>query len=274
MKKILILLMVLMVVGIKEVGAASFTVSCDAFEVANIENDGSFKKVSCYNNFSDAKNHMKQHENYVVRHRKSQSPMKIVAMNHGVAYTNDTKHSTNKPNVIYLNGTGVTSYINAYQDVFYLDTISFNAADGTGKIKAIIADFEGSIALENVDLVPTIFFERGLKINLYGSYSFDGSVSGSRTYTANRSYYTIEKNGNYHDLVFHLYLGSGNNGYEYHIGPAPKFMKTGVKYYSYNAYDFYSDMNCTEKLVRNIIIINFYHFVLKVIFQLQLIILF
>ena len=60
----------------------SYGCSASQFEVAYINDDGSFSNVSCHGSFSEAKSAMKANKDYVVRYSKSYSPTLIVAMNY------------------------------------------------------------------------------------------------------------------------------------------------------------------------------------------------
>lgn len=95
MKKILLtLLSIFMLVPIigtfdsKEVKALGQSeMACSAFEVDYINDDGSFLSQGCYDDLASAKAKMKENNDYVVRHSKSLSYTKIVAMNSGIAYS-------------------------------------------------------------------------------------------------------------------------------------------------------------------------------------------
>ena len=56
----------------------SFGCNASEFEVSYINDDGSFTKISCHSNLSEAKNVMKTNEDYVVRQGNSYSDTKIV----------------------------------------------------------------------------------------------------------------------------------------------------------------------------------------------------
>lgn len=235
-------------------------VSCPRFEVDYIEDNGNFKKISCHNSLEEAKQIMFTNEDYVVRHNRSDSPMKIIAMNHGIAYTYTDRYSDKSTINIYeepYNKDLAVTYVNSYRDIFYAYTQDFNESNAEGTFYGTIADFYGGLGLEYVDLIPSKFFLKQLPVMAGG-----GKFEGPYSFIPQRNYYSIEKNGKYTDLVFNYFLGYGKNGqktskYSYAIGPAPSFMEIGKKYYSYDGYNFFEDFNCTIKVGTSY---NYYQF--------------
>lgn len=257
---ILFIYMTLLTPKFQIITKAYSNVSCPRFEVDYIEDNGNFKKISCHNNLEEAKQMMFTNEDYVVRHNRSDSPMKIVAMNHGIAYTYTDRYSDKSTINIYeqpYNKDFAVTYVNSYRDIFYAYTQDFNESNAEGTFYGTIADFYGATGLEYVDLIPSKYFLKQLPV-LAGGGKFESPYS----FIPQRNYYSIEKNGNYTDLVFNYFLGYGKNGqktnkYSYAIGPAPSFMSIGKKYYSYDGYNFFEDFNCTKKVGTSY---NYYQF--------------
>lgn len=249
-KKLLLLLICVIIMQQFHYRVDAFNaVSCSDFEVAYIEDNGNFKHISCHSNLTDAKNKMREHPDYVVRHRASDSPMDIVAMNSGIAYIYTHRYSDKATIGLWekpYDKEFVQSYSDSYRDVFYQDTTEFSTSDGEGTIIGTLNGFTGGIGLEYTDLVPDKFFRLNLDITIGGGYR-----ESSYTFKPQRSYFDVVQNGNYLDLVYHYFpgyakSGSAQNHYRYAIGPAPSFMEIGRKYYSYNGYDFYFDMEAKQ----------------------------
>ncbi|MBR3150450.1 MAG: hypothetical protein IKF46_00530, partial [Erysipelotrichaceae bacterium] len=87
------------------VGAAEYyPMSCNAYEVSYINDDGSFKKVACYDDFASANQKMKElGGDHVVRYPTAYSPTHIISMNSGYAYS--------------YPGRGGDATLNVYEDI-------------------------------------------------------------------------------------------------------------------------------------------------------------
>lgn len=226
-------------------------VDCQDFEVSYIEDDGNFRKIACFSNLSDAKSKMRENNDYVVRHKNSVSPMKIIAMNSGIAYTYTYRYSDKSTIGLWktpYNKNYTNSYVDSHRDIFYLDTTEYDVSNGEGTIRGVISGFEGGLGLEYTDLVPEKYFRNNLTITIGGGVS-----ETAFSFKPKMNYFSVERNGNYLDLVFNYFPGYGKNGgnpnhYKYAIGPAPLFLKENTKYYSNNSYDFYSDVKMTNKV--------------------------
>lgn len=254
----------------KHVEAASYyPMACSAneFEVSYVENDGSLSKVSCHSNFPDAKKAMKANEDYVVRYEKSYSPTKIIAMNSGLAYTYPGRRNS-LTMYIYQNASVGSSNQNKYKYTYLTENYEMNYYDtltdysdslkeyGKGFIKVSMNGFDGYCELEYTDLVPMKYIEKSIAIYLGGNNTYNGE-SAYRV-KLSQNYYSIESKGNYKDLVFH-YNMSYPDKYEdglsciansIRIDNAKNYldagMKTGVKYYSNDGINFYSDRKLTK----------------------------
>lgn len=255
----------------KQVFAGDNGVTCSLFEVSRINDDGSFTKVSCYDKFSDAHNKMKENEDYVVRSNKSLSPTKIVDMNSGVVYTYPYR-ANSLTQTVYSgldskwNGTGASTYLTIHYPLTYIDNGYYHEAWGysAGWVHVYCHGFEGYVDLEYVDFVPTKFLKNGIAITLGGNDKTSRNEQPFKVVCKPNTYEAIW-NGNYRDLVFTFYRGwseNTNGGVGLHsstsIGVAPDFMVEGVKYYSDDGVNFYSDIKLT-KLVGTYY--NYYQFV-------------
>ena len=248
--KLLVICLLVPFIGTFEVYAQDLK-SC-GYEVAYINDDGSFSTESCYSDFASAKNRMKElGGDVVVRHDSSYSYTKIIAMNSGIAYSYPRDRATlniyqdvNNHSIYYKQ-----TYVARHFELNYLDTERY-LGDGRGMIETNINGFHGFTDLEYVDLVPSKFIRNGIAITLGGNNPYTNE--GTFTFVPKQNYYERRTSGNYSEIVYHIYRGFPANGYEpvseaIVIGPAPSDMNEGVKYYSYDGVNFYSDSDFKNK---------------------------
>ena len=248
--KLLVICLLVPFIGTFEVYAQDLK-SC-GYEVAYINDDGSFSTESCYSDFASAKNRMKElGGDVVVRHDSSYSYTKIIAMNSGIAYSYPRDGATlniyqdvNNHSIYYKQ-----TYVARHFELNYLDTERY-LGDGRGMIETNINGFHGFTDLEYVDLVPSKFIRNGIAITLGGNNHYTNE--GTFTFVPKQNYYERRTSGNYSEIVYHIYRGFPANGYEpvseaIVIGPAPSDMNEGVKYYSYDGVNFYSDSDFKNK---------------------------
>lgn len=248
--KLLVICLLVPFIGTFKVSAQDLK-SC-GYEVAYINDDGSFSTESCYSDFASAKNRMKElGGDVVVRHDSSYSYTKIIAMNSGIAYSYPRDRATlniyqdvNNHSIYYKQ-----TYVARHFELNYLDTERY-LGDGRGMIETNINGFHGFADLEYVDLVPSKFIRNGIAITLGGNNPYTNE--GTFTFVPKQNYYERRTSGNYSEIVYHIYRGFPANGYEpvseaIVIGPAPSDMNEGVKYYSYDGVNFYSDSDFKNK---------------------------
>ena len=248
--KLLVICLLVPFIGTFEVSAQDLK-SC-GYEVAYINDDGSFSTESCYSDFVSAKNRMKElGGDVVVRHDSSYSYTKIIAMNSGIAYSYPRDGATlniyqdvNNHSIYYKQ-----TYAARHFELNYLDTERY-LGDGRGMIETNINGFHGFTDLEYVDLVPSKFIRNGIAITLGGNNPYTNE--GTFTFVPKQNYYERRTSGNYSEIVYRIYRGFPANGYEpvseaIVIGPAPSDMNEGVKYYSYDGVNFYSDSDFKNK---------------------------
>ncbi len=229
-----------------------YALACSNFEVSKITDDGKFEKYNCYSDFETANAKMKElGKDYVVRHNTSKSATKIVSMVEGVAYAVGRYNSSTinlyngiRPTSDYKSTYIATGYeLNYDYTVVYYPSGEYKS-DGYAKIS--MNGFDGYVDLINIDLVPSKFLEKGLPIKLGGN-DYRGSSSKAQEVIMTQNYYEAKVNGNYTDLVYYAHMNYPNKNdlyattYTYRIGPAPSEMQTGVRYYSRNGYEFYTD---------------------------------
>ena len=254
----------------------SYGCNSDEFELSYIENDGSFTKVSCHSNFDEAKKAMKANKDYVVRYSKSYSPTMIVAMNEGLAYTYPGRSNSSTMN-IYQNVTArddsryKRTFVANHYEMTYVDTLGSDYYDiksnGKGYIRVVLNGFEGFTDLEYTDLVPFKFINNNIPIWLGGRNVYE--AEDPFLVKVHQNYYMIEKNDNYYDMSFHYYRAyptASNNGADalhskYIVDNAKNYidagMQVGVKYYSNDGINYYSDYNLKNKVAT---VYNYYQF--------------
>ena len=256
-KLILSIFMILTIISVytpKIVSAANdYSMLCSGkYELSTANADGTFTLKDCYSDFYSARDAMTD-INDVVRHSSSLSPMKIVAMNQGVGYTYPSRSDELTVTFSQYTNGGKTTASTVYREFIYYSTGEY-LGNGNGTIYTNLNGFIGYTNLKNVDLIPQIFIDNNVLVKLGGNDKGDTDGSGSYDVIANRSYYTIEQNGNYTDLVFTWFSGKPATGtntmisYSHSIGQAQDWMSIGDKYYSDNGYDFYSDTALTNKI--------------------------
>ena len=187
-----------------------YSLSCPAFELSYIKDDGTFEKVECYDSFDEANAKMKElGGDHVVRNGKSLSPTKIISMNSGFAYTYSFRSGTSTQNIYASlddrhNGSGATTYLTAHYEMTYHETNFYTEYFGYsgGYVKVTMNGFTGYADLEYVDLVPSKFVEKGIKITLGGN-DRTGANEQPFEVICHQNYYEAKKSddGKYTDLV-------------------------------------------------------------------------
>lgn len=257
MKKIFISLLVICLlvpfIGTFEVYAEDLK-SC-GYEVAYINDNGSFSTESCHSDFNAAKNRMKElGGDVVVRHDSSYSYTKIIAMNSGIAYSYPRKAKNSKDGKtmnIYQHVSNRSihykqTYVARHFELEYIDTDRY-LGDGRGMIETYVNGFHGYADLEYVDLIPSKYLRNGIAITLGGNDPYTGEDFFA--VIPRQNYYERKTNGNYSEILYHIYrgypkkLGSTQEPISETIviGPAPSEMVEGVKYYSNDGVTFYTD---------------------------------
>jgi len=233
----------------------AYACSISEIEVDEAKADGTFELKACYNTFDEAYNSIKNQPNYVVRGYDSKSPMKIIAMNGGLAYifsSSDTLKFYEK--VVNNKVSGKSTYSAKRHYATYLETERYfqtGSYKGCGMVKVNLNGFVGYTDLEEVDLVPYIFIENEVTCKVAG-----GEMN------LHQNYYYVNEKDSYRDLVAVRYraIKSNNNDTkiaEGAIGVAPDFMKTNTRYYSLDGVRFYSDQRMTNYVGSNY---NYYQF--------------
>ena len=237
-----------------EVKAADrYPMACSVYEVDTISASSEFVKQGCYDTFAAAKKGMTEAGNdAVVRHKSSLSPTKIIAMTRGILYSYPQRSNSVTLTIKQYNGTKST-YMIKHRELAYFGTESYDGS-GNGEVRGTIAGFPGVVKLKDVDLVPYKFIENGKGIWLGGNDATSQNEQPFFVYVK-QNYFTAEQNGNYRDLMMYVFSGWASDSTDnvpvtkdrVAVGPAPDWMETGQKYYSYNFYEFYTDRYFTNK---------------------------
>ena len=150
----------------------NYPMQCDTYEVDIINDDGSFSSKGCYNDFETAKAKMNEIGiDAVVRHNKSYSPTKIIAMSSGTAYSYPARNKANTITIdqYYPAVTNMKStYTTNHREMHYFDTVSYDG-NGNGKVHIVITGFDGYTDLKTLDLIPTKYSEKEIAIKLGGN---------------------------------------------------------------------------------------------------------
>lgn len=226
------------------------------FDVDVVNDQGGFDHKECASSFSAAVTAMNKYgQDAVVRHSASKSPTKIVAMVNGIVISNP--YRTGDSLSYYYeksNFTGSSTYSQQYMQAKYNGTASYNT-DGSGSVALTMNGFEGYIKLVNCDLVPIKYFTNHLPIILGDNNTSDKEYT---IYPEMNKYVCGTDSAGNKELYFYSYWGWSNsvaspsqtNAYPNRQGvslSAADWMQAGTTYYSYNGYDFYTDMAMTKK---------------------------
>ena len=234
------------------------------YVVKYIEDNGSLSTVSSYSTLDNAIKKMKENEDYVVTHSNSLSPMKIIAMNSGFAYSYPYRSGSVTMNLYErvnsaLVGEGVTTYLTEHYEMTYHSTYSYYPSKGYGWIEVTMNGFHGYADLENTDLVPMKYVKKGLSITLGGN---DRTGQGEQAFNVicKQNYY-INDNGEL-KIVYHRAWPANNSSgpcieHTLTYGKAPDIMRSGEKYYSNDGIHFYLKSSLTGDYITYY---NYYQF--------------
>ncbi len=233
-----------------------YPMACDAFEVDELQTNGTFKSVMCTSDYSAAVEKMNElKEAGVIRHKESYSPTKIIDMYDGVVYSYPQRSNKNTAVIDqYIDGTKYekTTYVTVHREMRYKGVSNYDTSTGNGKVHVVLTGFDGYIDLRNCDLVPMKAVTDNIALYLGGNSTYDDEEP-FRVF-AQQGYFKVEKNGNYTDLIYHCFSGwadpEGNGKpaeWTFDIGPAAEWMSEGNIYYSDDGYTFYDDRSYSSQ---------------------------
>lgn len=258
--------------------SSAFNTSCGAnlYSVDRITGQDQFTNLACYNEnqYADALARMQSEAasspNVVVRHPESPSPMKIVAADRAMAYSqNDTYLRISTINV-YRNKelTTLYTYINQSNPLYYYGThIKTKAPTDTIKPSDLSANIEvnaakGFIDLRGIDIIPLIYVENRWLIT-YKTRLLD-EFRESRIY-ANITSYTVSdvtsttKTGLVTVRQLSIRIDNALTASTNHFGVAPDWLANGT-YYSPDGIHFYTDMDLKNPVLVNGTIGKYYNY--------------
>lgn len=233
----------------------TFAESCSAYEVFNIDDQGNYNSVGCYEDFSSAKTAMNNAGlDAVIKNSSSLSPEKIIAMTRGIAYTYPSRSNTA---TMYLyqhqdhRDYSKTTYVTRHRELYYYDTLNYDG-NGNGDVHVMLNGFDGYVSLKDIDLVPMKLIELNKTLYLGGN---DTSAVNEQPFNihARQSYFEVVQHGAYKDLVFYSYSGWADSStyptkWTTTIGPAASWMVVGSVYYSSDGVTMYSDRDLKNKI--------------------------
>ena len=237
-----------------------YPMACEAYEVSKITDEGTFEKVECYTDYPQAKEAIKKNKDYVLRHPSSVSTTKIIAMNSGTVYPFPERIDSSTIRVYQHPTKRSDSYKETYvsdeYEMVYEGTESYEG-NGKGIVHVNLNGFDGYVNLDYVDLVPTKFLTDYVSI-----YLGETDEKYPELISMTQTYYKVETNGNYRDLVLvYSYASPDSNGNAkkatLSICPAFDWMQEGKRYYSKDGYEFYYDRLYTQFAGRGM---NYYQY--------------
>ncbi|HZJ84556.1 MAG TPA: dockerin type I domain-containing protein [Syntrophomonadaceae bacterium] len=150
--------------------------------------------------FDEAITQMKKYDDGVITSDKSPSPLKIVAATRGQAHSYPYRAGKNLADVIlniYTNKalSSAHTYIPAHYLMYVYD---YSEREFNG-VKRIIAEVEiqggkGYVEVNKLDIIPLIYMERGIAIELGGNEDHYKNPEKSYKYTAYQETYYVEEN--------------------------------------------------------------------------------
>ena len=238
--------------------------ACNAYEVVDIQSNGSQSSIGCYNSLQEASSKMTSYPNGAVKHNASKSPEKFVAATRAVAQSYPFRRLSGSSTAVTMNiyqyadynvANAKTTYVSSHFEMAYFYTDSFNPSDGTGKAYIGVAGFAGFVNLDQIDIIPLVYIENNISMHLGGNTAPASYEQPYISKSIQQAYFIVEKNGNVNELryvSYSHYFNSSSNSRVYKanniIGPAPDWMTVGTRYYSWDMVNFYSDRNYKNKV--------------------------
>ena len=222
--------------------------------------EADYKVIASFNTFSEAYAEMKKDtsstSNLVIRNNASKSPMKILAANRAKAmsYPFRTGISKEPADVTMnirsnkdLNNTSYfDTYINGYRQLDYFGT-EYSSVRSNYVAQINIAGRKGYVDLNKIDIIPMIYIEKEWSMVLGGNTASNYGYSTMTRVVKDQYYVATTRNGRKEISYTYTNLSSGSTTSTTTYGIAPDWMSTGVRYYSMDGIEFYTDRNFTNK---------------------------
>ena len=240
------------------------------FSVISLNLDMTKTVLACTDTFESAKTEMNtlkvDYPDLIITHMSSKSPEKIIAATRAIATSFPQRRNDGTANaaIMYIyknqNHTGDSTYMNAYRDMAYYDTVTYDVTTGTGAVQVQISGFIGFAHLNQIDIIPMIYIEKDWLISLGGN-SFTGTltvyqirprmneyrISTSSTYKVREIYHETFSFSNAASLGVYVY------------GQAPDWLPNGT-YYSWDSIHFYYDKAMTQPVLNGTVPGEYYNY--------------
>jgi beta-N-acetylglucosaminidase len=240
------------------------------FSVISLNLDMTKTVLACTDTFASAKESMNalkvDYPDLVITHASSKSPEKIIAATRAIATSFPQRRNDGTANaaIMYIyknqNHTGDSTYMNAYRDMAYVDTLTYDVTTGTGAVQVQISGFVGFAHLNQVDIIPMIYVEKDWLISLGGN-SFTGTLNVYQI-RPRINEYRISTSSTYNVREIYHETFSFSNGASlgvYVYGQAPAWMPNGT-YYSWDSIHFFYDKAMTQPVLNGTVIGQYFNY--------------
>jgi beta-N-acetylglucosaminidase len=229
------------------------------FSVISLNSDQTKTVMACLDTFDSAKASMNtlkdEQPDLIITHNASKSPEKIIAATRAIAasYPQRRNDGTANAAIMYIyrnqNFSGDSTYMNAYRDMAYMDTMTYNTTTGTGATLIQISGFVGYAHLNQVDIIPMIYIENNWLISLGGN-SFTGSLAVYQIRPRMNEYRVSTSSAFGVREIYHETFSFSNAASlgVYVYGQAPDWLPNGT-YYSWDSIHFFRDRFMTNPVL-------------------------
>ena len=229
------------------------------FSVISLNMDMTKTVLACTDTFASAKESMNtlkaENPDLIITHLSSKSPEKIIAATRAIATSFPQRRNDGIANAATMNifertnYTGNSTYMNAYRDMAYYDTLTYDAATGAGVVQVQISGFVGFTYLNQLDIIPMIYIEKDWLISLGGN-SFTGTLNVYQI-RPRMNEYRVSTSSTYNIReIFHETFSFSNAASlgVYIYGQAPDWLPNGT-YYSWDSIHFFYDKAMTQPVL-------------------------
>lgn len=264
----------------KAISSATLSCSTNQYSVDRITGKDQFTNLACYSEtqFGEAYSFMlakaAESPNVVIRHASALSPLRIVAADRAMAYSqNYTRLNLSTMDITKDKALTVPySYMSQSNPMYYFKTeIKSKSSTDTIVPSDLSVEIEvngahGYVPLNGVDLIPLIYVEN--RVNKwyidFTTKSIEGVYTGN-IIKPNIPYYVVSdatnstKFGNVTLRQVRLYVDFALTYAYYDIGLAPDWLPNGT-YYSPNGINFYYDMDLKSPVLNNGVAGTYYNY--------------
>ncbi len=209
-----------------------------------------FEYIDSFENFDEAKEEMLEYENGVITHAKNPSPLKIVAASRGQAQSFPYRPGHENANVTLkiFNNKNLTdrhTYIPAHYMMYVYDYFLSNGR--------IVADIEiqggrGYVDIVKTDIIPMIYIENGIQINLGGNGTYNADSKKVYSIRPYQEEYRVYENDGVKEINVKAVRPYPGLSLELTYGAAPDFLERGQVYYSPDGIRFFTDRDLENQI--------------------------